>query len=57
MNRAEFKVALSAAVDEVIDTERELTDEDEDALNDYFGDVALNVFQAESTDADDKQTE
>lgn len=51
MTRDEFKNGLSSLVDELIDKDRELSEADEQVLQDNFGDVATDVLDNEDTDA------
>lgn len=53
MTRDEFKAKLTGLVDELIPTDGELSEEDENKLGDHFGDVA-NDFLNEDDDDEDK---
>jgi hypothetical protein len=53
MTRDEFKNGLTDFVDSLIDTDRELTDEDEGRLIDNFSDVANDILENEGVEAEE----
>jgi len=49
-SREEFKTQLNGIVDGIVDTNRELTEDDENNLVDHFGDVAQEILGDEDDD-------
>lgn len=47
MTREEFKTRMSSLIDSIIDSERELSDDDENALNDNLGEAAQDILDSE----------
>lgn len=57
MTRDEFKSSMSNLIDSIVPEQRELTDEDEDNLNDNLGEVAQEILDNDdsaSSDSADK---
>jgi hypothetical protein len=52
MTREQFKNQLDGVVDGIIDTDRELTEDDENNLIDHFGDVAQEILQQEDDEVE-----
>jgi hypothetical protein len=55
MTRDEFKERVNDFIDSLVDTNRELTEEDETTLGLHFGDVATEVLDEDGDD--DEPTE
>ena len=58
MTREEFKQGLSDLVDQIVDTNRDLAQEDVDALTDQLnGDVVEEIIGTEAEDEDEAKEE
>ena len=53
MTRDELKSKMTGLVDEIVETDRELTDEDEDKLSDQFGSDLIVDLTTDDADGEE----